>query len=103
MRLFTKCHNCSYKIFINNKAETRNDLPPSFDLTCLHCGKIFSYTPFEVFAEVGITTTEGAFLGGLIGLMFGGAGALAGAILGGALGRTNEEQDNQKVLRFNNS
>jgi len=103
MRLSTKCHNCAYKIFISSTATERQQLPEQFELTCLHCGKKFFYTPYKVIAELGLTAKEGAFLGGLIGLVFGGAGALAGAILGGALGKSNQDQDEEKVRGFNES
>ena len=103
MQLFTNCFNCKYKIYVTSNAKVRYELPTAFELNCLHCYKKYVYTPNNVYAESRLTTAGGAFLGGIIGLAFGGAGALVGTILGGLLGRSAEEQDEESVRRFNNS
>ena len=73
-------------------------------LTCPICHKTCLFTPYNVSVESSaLNTTEGALLGGLIGLAAGGAGALIGAILGAAVGGSGEKADSDAVQRFNSS
>ena len=103
MKLFTKCKNCGYKIFINQPAKIRQELPNNFAITCSNCKHHEDYFSFDVIAESGLTTAAGVVLGGLLGLALGGPGAIVGALLGGILGKTSQDNDEKNVKRFNDS
>jgi hypothetical protein len=110
MQLYVICRYCNNKIYINNNARVRSELPYHFFLHCTQpacpsgCqNQVF--TSREVHAEQGVAGLVGGalVLGALGGLVAGPAGAILGGILGGAVGSTSDQSENDAVWRFNNS
>ncbi len=109
MKLFLYCHHCGRKIYLASKAKTRGQLARqwghNFALECPHCSNFGTYSVNQVYGE---KTTQGntlpvAVIGGLIGLVGGPAGVLAGGTIGGILGKTADDKELIEVRRFNNS
>lgn len=109
MKLYIRrCHHCDSKIPLEIKAPTRAHLRhrygEHFNVRCPVCHRVNSYTPSNVFAESDSNSTAGGgVVGGLIGLLGGPVGALIGAGIGTAIGSSSDNEDKEKVIRFNRS
>lgn len=110
MRLYIPhCWRCQEKIYLDVYAETRSELREkvgsNFQVECDSCGNVARYSVSDVQAEKGANSTAaGTIIGGVIGGLAGGpAGALAGAFGGTVLGANSDEQEREKVNRFNKS
>lgn len=74
-------------------------------MQCPHCSNLANYSVSQVYAE---KTTLGntlpvAVMGGLIGLVGGPAGVIAGGTLGGIIGKTVDDKELREVQFFNKS
>lgn len=103
MKLYVQGNN-GQKFYLNTTASTRLELAnligtPWFNL---HGG---TYHVNQVVAEgdSGSGTTTGAIVGGLIGLLGGPLGVILGGTLGGVIGNGTDQDEVNKVKRFNNS
>jgi len=93
------------RVYLNFQADTRKQLAG------LIGGRYFLiekdgiwYDVNDVVAEPdGKNTATGAIIGGLLGLVAGGAGAIVSASFGGIIGNVSDEQDKRKVEIFNSS
>jgi hypothetical protein len=104
MRLYVQNkRNPRLKIYLKVEASTR------FELRNLLRGDYFTlngirYHVNDVKAESGSNSTAtGAVLGGVIGLVGGPWGVAAGVTAGGLLGKQEDNRDNERVSRFNQS
>lgn len=109
MRLFVpSCRNCEQKVHLNVVRETRSELRAEignpFELECNHCGEVHQYQISEVQAEKGApSSAAGTIIGGAIGIAGGPIGIVLGALGGAILGANAEEEEGEKVEKFNNS
>ena len=109
MRLYIqncRSRSCNKRIYLNVVAPTRDELSRrtgyNFQIRCPYCGNYSYYTVNDVFAEIGPrTTTTGAVVGGLIGLIGGPLGMVLGGSLGALWGSSADEEEHKKVNRFN--
>lgn len=105
MKLYMDCHCCGKKIYLDSNAETRYDLlnqwGPTFQIMCPHCKQQSFYDVNEVNGEFDNKAAPGAVVGGLIGLLAGPIGLIAGGTLGGLIGNNISDAEKKKVERFN--
>lgn len=109
MRLFLCCNRCRRKIYLASNAKTRKELArqwtTSFNMHCPSCRYKTTYYVNSVFAERSVqnNSLSVAAIGGLVGLIGGPVGVLAGGAIGGLLGKNIDDSDYRAVIRFNNS
>lgn len=107
MRLFIReCNSCRKRIYLTVIAHSREQLAGrigyEFKVRCPHCGNYSNYDVNDVFAEPGPPAAPaGAILGGLIGLIGGPFGMLAGGGLGTLWGARADDEERKRVNRFN--
>jgi hypothetical protein len=95
---------CSHTIYLTSPAQTRAELPPWFQLQCPQDQTVGLYSNHSVFAQADAgQTTGGAFLGGLVGLLGGPLGLILGGAAGAILGAANENNDQVRANKFNES
>ena len=106
MRLYFFDKTTSEKRYLNIVASTRHELSTKLG----HYNFYLDNKPYptynvnEVFAEkVSTNSIPGAIIGGLVGLLLGPEGVIAGAAIGGAIGFGTDSDENKRVNIFNNS
>ena len=102
MKLFVRDSN-NRKIYLNLLANSRDELAFKIGYEWFNL-RGETYHVNDVYAESDSSNTAGgAIIGGLIGLLTGGAGALIGGMLGGVIGNSSDNEDLQRVRAFNAS
>ncbi len=107
MRLFVQCRSCGQEINIYYIASTRDELPYNIDVSCpnISCRYEETYSRYEVQAAEGVNPVAGgAVIGGLLGGLIGGPlGLIIGGTLGAGAGKNAQQQEEERIQRFNDS
>lgn len=103
MRIYTNCHYCNQRFYLQTTFPSRRHMPPSLSIICPFCQYQSYYHPNEINAETGTSTPlVGAALGAIVGGLIGGpVGLLLGGAIGGASGMSSDQQEREIVRRFN--
>lgn len=102
MKLYVK-NKYNQKVYLNLTALSRNDLYTLIGGNKFYLGnELFNIN--EVYAENDSNSTStGVIVGGVVGALGGPIGILIGGILGGFIGNETDEDENTKIINFNNS
>lgn len=91
------------KVYLNLNASTRAELINLVGGYNFYLGTSL-HSVYDVKAEKDINgTATGAVVGGVVGALGGPIGILIGGFVGGLVGNNSDEEEGQKVNRFNNS
>ena len=102
MRLYVR-NKFGKKVFLDITAPTRRSLARRIGSRFFYIGNDL-FNVAEVRAEKDLNSTiAGAVVGGLIGALGGPTGILIGGAVGGLLGNTSDDDETQRVTRFNRS
>lgn len=100
MRVFTQCHICSERIYLDDIRERRSDYPQTLSLECPN-GHVDTYSNRELEAETaGNSTAAGTVVGGAAGALAGPIGVVVGAGLGNVIGQNMDQTEQERVDRF---
>jgi hypothetical protein len=101
MRLYVR-NSLNEKIVLDVLAPSRDQLANKIGADFFVKGEPYSVN--DVLAEPsGNDTAGGAIVGGLIGLLGGGAGVIVGGFIGGLLGNKSDNNEKIKIINFNES
>lgn len=102
MKLFV-VNSRNQKIYLNQVAPTRTALANNIGNEFFNIrGEV--YSAWDVYAEPSTASTaSGTVIGGLIGLVGGPLGLLAGGAIGAIVGNNQDTTDQERVNRFNRS
>lgn len=110
MKLFVNCHECGAKIYLEEKAQVRSELPSLFKVRCNkeYCSlNNFDnlYSLNEVFAESDyVSTKKSALVGGALGFLIAGPmGVVVGGSISSLLASQIQHPDQEEVKKFNES
>lgn len=100
MRVFTNCHICEEKIYLDDIREQQSDYPPTLNLECPN-GHVDMYLRKELEAEKsGNSTAVGTVVGGAAGALAGPIGVVVGAGVGNVLGQNMDQTEQERVNQF---
>ena len=102
MRLYVKDKKTKQNIFIDDIANTRKEISQKIGSTKIRINNQDYYvSDINAMPDDSIGITTG--LGGVIGLLGGIPGLIAGGIIGGLLARNSDLTDKAKAIYFNKS
>lgn len=103
MKLFVLNKVDNGKVFLKVVAPTRESLARQLGGTAFNANGV-TYHVNEVVAEKGSDNTSlGMLVGGIIGVLGGGGGVVAGGLIGALLGQEQDKKDEAEVAEFNRS
>jgi hypothetical protein len=102
MKLYVT-NSLNQKVYLNLSAPTRQALANQIGGYNFYLGDNL-YSVYDVRAENDSNSTAtGTVVGGVVGALGGPVGILIGGFLGGLIGNNSDDDENTRILRFNNS